>query len=64
VSVSRTETLKDFGQPNSLKSQKSAIEQMRDAVNEAARLVINYCLEHQIGVVVFGWNKEQKQECN
>jgi putative transposase len=38
--------------------------QIRDAVNKAARLVINYCLEHQIGVVVFGWNKEQKQECN
>jgi IS605 OrfB family transposase len=38
--------------------------QIRDAVNKAARLVINYCIEHQIGVVVFGWNKEQKQECN
>ncbi len=38
--------------------------QIRDAINKAARLVINYCIEHQIGVVVFGWNKEQKQECN
>jgi len=38
--------------------------QIRDAVNKAARLVITYCIEHQIGVVVFGWNKEQKQECN
>jgi putative transposase len=37
---------------------------IRDAVNKAARLVINHCLEHQIVVVVFGWNKEQKQECN
>ncbi|MEB3278263.1 MAG: transposase [Lyngbya sp.] len=38
--------------------------QMRDAVNKAARLVVNHCLEHHIGVVVFGWNKEQKKESN
>ena len=38
--------------------------QMRDAVNKAARLVINHCLEHQIGVIVFGWNKEQKKNVN
>lgn len=36
--------------------------QMRDAVNKAARLVINHCIEHQIGVVVFGWNQGQRQE--
>ena len=35
--------------------------QMRDAVNKAARLVINHCLEQEIGTVVFGWNKGQKQ---
>ena len=35
---------------------------MRDAINKAARLVINYCLDHSIGKVIFGWNKEQKQE--
>ncbi len=35
--------------------------QMRDAVNKTARLVINYCLKHRIGTVVFGWNKGQKQ---
>ncbi len=29
---------------------------MRDAVNKAARIVVNHCLEHQIGVIVFGWN--------
>ncbi|MGD1704831.1 RNA-guided endonuclease InsQ/TnpB family protein [Dapis sp. BLCC M229] len=37
---------------------------MIDAVNKAARLVINHCLDHQIGVIVFGWNKEQKKESN
>ncbi|WP_210407253.1 RNA-guided endonuclease TnpB family protein [Hydrocoleum sp. CS-953] len=36
--------------------------QMRDAVNKAARLVVNHCIEHQIGTVVFGWNQGQRQE--
>jgi len=36
---------------------------MRDAINKAARLVVNYCLKHSIGRVIFGWNKGQKQEC-
>jgi putative transposase len=34
--------------------------QVRDAVNKAARLVINHCLENKIGTVVFGWNTGQK----
>ncbi len=38
--------------------------QMRDAVNKSARLVINHCLENQIGTVVFGWNKGQKDSIN
>lgn len=38
--------------------------QMRDAVNKAAKIVINHCLEQNIGVIVFGWNKEQKKESN
>lgn len=33
---------------------------MRDAVNKAARIVINHCLEHGIGTIVFGWNQRQK----
>ena len=37
---------------------------MRDAVNQAARIVINHCLENNIGTIVFGWNKGQKQESN
>jgi putative transposase len=37
---------------------------MRDAVNKAARKVINYCLDNQIGVVIFGWNKGQKDCAN
>lgn len=38
--------------------------QVRDAVNKAARIVINHCLENKIGVVVFGWNKGQRQQIN
>jgi putative transposase len=38
--------------------------QVRDAVNKAARLVLNHCLENQIGTVVFGWNKGRRQEIN
>ncbi|MBE9227844.1 transposase [Phormidium sp. LEGE 05292] len=36
--------------------------QMRDGVNKAARLVLNHCLENDIGTIVFGWNEGQKQE--
>jgi IS605 OrfB family transposase len=38
--------------------------QMRDAVNKAAKIVINYCISNGIGTIVFGWNQGQKQECN
>jgi len=38
--------------------------QMRDAVNKAARLVVNHCLENKIGTIVFGWNVGQKDSAN
>ena len=38
--------------------------QMRDAVNKAAKLVIQHCLDNNIGTIVFGWNKKQKQNSN
>jgi IS605 OrfB family transposase len=38
--------------------------QMRDAVNKAARKVIDHCLKNRIGTVVFGWNKGQKKSAN
>ncbi|MGQ9870735.1 RNA-guided endonuclease InsQ/TnpB family protein [Leptodesmis sp.] len=38
--------------------------QMRDAVNKAARLVINHCLEQGIGRIVFGWNLGQRFKAN
>ena len=38
--------------------------QMRDAINKAARKVIQHCLDNQIGTVIFGWNKGQKDSAN
>jgi putative transposase len=38
--------------------------QMRDATNKAAKKVIQHCLDNQIGTVVFGWNKGQKECAN
>jgi len=38
--------------------------QMRHAVNKAARVVVNHCLSHSIGTVVFGWNQGQKNGVN
>ncbi|BAZ46364.1 hypothetical protein NIES4102_43560 (plasmid) [Chondrocystis sp. NIES-4102] len=38
--------------------------QMRDAVNRAGQLVVQHCLDNNIGTVVFGWNKGQKQNSN
>ncbi|MGB3513162.1 MAG: IS200/IS605 family accessory protein TnpB-related protein, partial [Microcoleaceae cyanobacterium] len=36
--------------------------QMRDGINKAARIVINHCLAWQLGTIVFGWNKGQKNQ--
>ncbi len=38
--------------------------QMKDAVNKAARIVVNYCIENKIGSIVFGWNTGQKDSSN
>ncbi|MBE9010570.1 transposase [Pseudanabaenaceae cyanobacterium LEGE 13415] len=38
--------------------------QVRDAINKAARFVINHCLENRIGQVVFGWNEGNKGGIN
>ena len=38
--------------------------QVRDGLNKAARIVINHCLKNDIGTVVFGWNKRNKDSIN
>ena len=37
---------------------------MRDAVNKAARIVINHCVDNNIGSIIFGWNIGQKDGAN
>ncbi|MBN3926997.1 MAG: IS200/IS605 family element transposase accessory protein TnpB [Nostoc sp. NMS4] len=65
----KVSTIKE-GKPQGFWSKKLAHltekrnRQMRDAVNKAARLVINHARENNIGTVVFGWNQGQKQQSN
>jgi lycopene cyclase CruP len=62
-------TLKE-GQPQGFWSKQLARvtekrnRQVRDAVNKAARIVLNHCLDNQIGTIVVGWNQEQRQSIN
>ena len=37
---------------------------VRDYLNKAARLIINHCIEHQIGKLIVGYNPGIKQEVN
>jgi IS605 OrfB family transposase len=61
----RVSTLK-AGQPQGFWSEQLAAitekrnRQMRDAINKAARFLINWCLTQQVGTVVFGWNQRHK----
>lgn len=65
----RVATLKE-NQPQGFWSHQLAAitekrnRQMRDAVNKAARFVVNHCLRNGIGRIVFGWNKGQKDGAN
>lgn len=34
--------------------------QIRDALNKAARFIINHCLTNRLGIIVFGWNQSIK----
>ncbi|XWK91349.1 MAG: transposase [Phormidium sp.] len=38
--------------------------QIRDAINKAARFVINYCWHNRIGHIIFGWNEGNKDGIN
>jgi putative transposase len=37
---------------------------MRDAINKAARKVIDHCLDNKLGTIVFGWNLGMKNGAN
>ncbi|MDJ0717822.1 MAG: transposase [Prochloraceae cyanobacterium] len=38
--------------------------QVKDGINKAARIVINHCRDNNIGTIVFGWNKGNKDSIN
>jgi putative transposase len=40
--------------------QRKRNNQMRDAVNKAARFIINQCLNDRVGNLIIGWNEGQK----
>jgi IS605 OrfB family transposase len=40
--------------------QRKRNNQMRDAINKAARFIINQCLNDRVGNLVIGWNEGQK----
>lgn len=44
--------------------QRKHNNQMRDAVNKAARFIINQCLNDRVGNLVIGWNEGQKNSSN
>ncbi|NEO68838.1 transposase [Moorena sp. SIO3H5] len=44
--------------------QRKRNNQMRDAINKAARFLINRCLNDGIGNLVIGWNEGQKKRSN
>ncbi|BAZ26440.1 transposase [Kalymmatonema gypsitolerans NIES-4073] len=37
---------------------------MRDAVNKAARFIVNQCLNDRVGNIIVGWNEGQKSRSN
>jgi transposase, IS605 OrfB family, central region len=55
---------KGFSSKRLQQLSETRTRRMRDAVNKAVRTIIDYCENHQINVLVFGWNKGQKQEVN
>jgi IS605 OrfB family transposase len=63
----KVSTIKD-NKPQGFWSKKLAAvtekrnRQMRDGINKSAKIVINHCLKNNIGTIVFGWNKGNKNE--
>ncbi|NEO41941.1 MAG: IS200/IS605 family element transposase accessory protein TnpB [Moorea sp. SIOASIH] len=44
--------------------QRKRNNQMRDAINKAARFIINRCLSDRVGNLIIGWNERQKNSIN
>ncbi|NEO96026.1 MAG: IS200/IS605 family element transposase accessory protein TnpB [Moorea sp. SIO3G5] len=44
--------------------QRKRNNQMKDAINKAARFIINRCLQDRVGNLIVGWNERQKNSIN
>ena len=63
------QSLKDKQKIKSFTTKQARLYQwrnncIRDYLNKAARLVINHCIEHQIGKLIVGYNPGIKQKIN
>lgn len=57
------------GKPQGFWNEQAAItekrnRQMRDNSNKAARFLINWCWNHRVGTIIFGWNQRNKDSIN
>ena len=64
VSVLKENRPQGFWSNRLAKITEKRNRQMRDGINKAAKIVINHCLKKNIGTVVFGWNKRNKDSIN
>jgi len=70
--LARLKSILTHGQPSQKGATSKRIQKlthqrncfMRDAVNKAARGIINFCLENDIDTLVYGRNKRQKDGIN
>lgn len=61
-SVAMKQGLKDTKRINSLTLKRN--NQVNDYIKKTARIIINHCLEHQIGNLVVGYNEDFKRNIN
>ena len=58
-SISMKQKLKTTERINKITEKRN--NQVKDAIRKTARYIINYCIEHDIGKIVFGYNPGIKQ---
>lgn len=64
ISVLKENRFQGFWSKQLAKITEKRNRLVRDAVNKVARIVINHCIDNKIGTVVFGWNRDQKQNAD
>lgn len=45
-------------------TEETRNRRMRDAINKTARFVVNWCIRHNVGTIIFGWNQGNKDSIN